>query len=96
MKDVYKHDPVGVDKIIVTLKQTRAKYEEQITELANLANEIALSSAWKDINVKTEFMNTYNSYLSIYKDIYTSMERYEKYLEKKSKVARRIEQNYTR
>ena len=41
-------------------------------------------------------MNTYNSYLSIYKDIYTSMERYEKYLEKKSKVARRIEQNYTR
>lgn len=96
MKDVYKHDPTGVDKIITTLKQTRGKYEDQIAELANLANEIESSSSWKDINVKTEFMNTYNAYLSIYKDVYTAMEHYEKYLEEKSKVARQIEQNYTR
>lgn len=96
MKDEYKHDSVGVDKILATLKQTRTKYEDQITALNDLASEIAYSAKWKDIRVKTEFMNTYNSYLNIYKDVYTTMERYEKYLEKKSKVARQIEQNYTR
>lgn len=94
--DTYKHDSVGVDKIITTLKGTRSKYEDSIMELENLAREIASSSAWKDVKVKTEFVNTYNAYLKIYKDASKTMENYEKYLEKKSDTARQIEKNYTR
>lgn len=96
MKDMYKYDSVGVEQILSTLKQTRSDYEERIAELSNLALEISASSAWIDINVKSEFMNTYNSYLDIYKNICIMMESYEKYLEKKSSVAKQIEQKYSR
>lgn len=96
MNDKYKHDPVGVDGVLTSLKSIRGEYESKITELSNLAAEISSSPSWKDVLVKTEFINTYNSYLEIYRNICGQMETYEKYLEKKSKLARQIERNYTR
>ncbi|MDD6757376.1 MAG: hypothetical protein PUE33_04870 [bacterium] len=96
MEDKFKHDPVGVDSILARLKQQREKYQQEITTLANLASEINTSSSWKDVNVKTEFINTYNSYLNIYKTTYANMASHEKYLEEKSDMARQIEQKYAR
>lgn len=96
MKDTYKYDSSGVDEILVSLRQTRGKYGDKIRMLTNLAREIVASSSWKDINVKAQFMNTFNSFLSIYQSTYIDMERYEKYLEKKAKEAREIEEKYTR
>lgn len=96
MNDRYKHDPVGVDNTLATLKRIRGEYEEKIKELENLALEISSSTSWKDALVKTEFMNTYNSYLKIYKNICGKLEVHEKYLDKKSKLARQIERNYSR
>ena len=94
MNDIYKYDPDGVDKTLLSLKQTRIKYEEQISNLISFGDEIFASSAWKDNNLKTQFMNLFNLYMSIYKNSYTNMDRYEKYLENKSKIAKQIEQNY--
>lgn len=96
MKERYKHDPVGVDNTLATLKRIRGEYEEKIRELENLALEISSSSSWKDALVKTEFMNSYNAYIKIYKNICGKMDVHEKYLAKKSKLARQIERNYSR
>lgn len=96
MKDEYKHDSVGVEQVLTTLKQIRMEYEEKIAELSNLALEISVSSAWQDISVKTEFINTYNAYLTIYNDVCQMMSSFEGYLENKSKVACQIEQKYSR
>lgn len=96
MKDEYKHDSVGVEQVLVSLKQTRIEYEKKIAELSNLALEISMSPAWQDLKVKTEFINTYNAYLTIYNDVCQMMDSFEKYLENKSKIACQIEQKYSR
>lgn len=96
MKDVYKHDPQGVATIIATLKETRSNYEDKITSLTNLSNEIASSNAWRDLTVKTAFNETCNSYLQIYRTVANAMDKYERYLEEKSNAAAQLEQNYTR
>lgn len=96
MKDEFKHNPDGVEEILKNLSETRKKYEDEITNLENLEIEISTSSSWKDLTVKTAFLNTYKGYLSIYKNIYTAMSYYEKYLEKKSKEAKQIEEKYTK
>ena len=95
MKDEFKHNPDGVKGILENLSETRKKYEDEISALENLEIEISTSSSWKDLKVKTAFLNTYKGYVSIYKNIYTAMSYYEKYLEKKSKEARQIEEKYT-
>ena len=96
MENRYKHDSVGVDGTLASLKRIRGDYEKKITELENLALEISSSSSWKDALVKAEFMKTFNAYLEIYRNIYSKMEMREKYLDKKSKTALQIERNYSR
>lgn len=94
--DTYKIDFANVDKILNDLKQIRNSYNEQIVCFSNLIKEISSSNQWKDIVVKTEFINTLNSYLKIYKEASSFLEQYEKYLTSKVKMAYIMEQKYTR
>lgn len=96
MNDKYKFETDGVDKSLATLQQIRGKYDAEITKMTNLARTIDASPLWKDLKVKTKFIETFNSYISIYKDACSNMERYEKYLEKKSDDVKQIEQKYSR
>lgn len=94
--DKYKIDFGNVDKTLNDLKQIRGSYNEQIVCFSNLIKEIASSNQWKDVVVKTEFINTLNSYLKIYKEASSFLEQYEKYLISKVKMAYIMEQKYTR
>lgn len=96
VRDKYKFDFDGIDKTLSSLKAARLKYDDEVARFNNLAREISSSPSWKDIGVKTEFMNTFNAYISIYKKTCLNLEHYEKYLEEKSKNAKEIEHKYAR
>lgn len=94
--DKYKIDFENVDKTLNDLKQIRGNYNEQMACFSDLIKKIASSNQWKDVVVKTEFINTLNSYLKIYKEASSFLEQYEKYLISKVKMASIMEQKYTR
>ncbi len=96
MSDSYKHIPEGVSSIISSLKEVIDDYKDKVTELTLLINEIATSPSWKDASVKTSFVATANSYISMYQEVVTSMENYVNYLTKKSESADALEEAFAR
>lgn len=95
MGDNYKHIPEGVSSIITNLKTILEDYKDRIVELETLVNEINGSTDWKDASVKTSFINTCNSYITIYKNLATIMEKYISYLTGKSDTATALERAYS-
>ena len=69
MKDLYKHDPDGVLAVVSSLREKTSGYNDIITNLNNLVNSINDSSSWKDVELKTFFVNACKSYISIYNDL---------------------------
>ena len=94
MKDSYMHDHEGVLTFVANLKKNASYYNDQIVQLTNLVEEIKASSAWKDIEVKTSFINTCESYIMIYKNLIQALDIYADYLRKKSENASNIESAY--
>ena len=96
MGDSYKHVPEGVSVTISSLKEIIYDYKDKIGELTNLVNEIASSSSWKDAQVKTSFISTAESYIRMYQNVLSNMEKYVNYLTKKSESANALEDAYAR
>lgn len=96
MGDSYKHVPEGVSVTISSLKEIIDDYKDKIIELTNLVNEIAGSSSWKDAQVKTSFISTAESYIRMYQNVLSNMEKYVNYLTKKSESANALEDAYAR
>ena len=80
MADAYKLDKEQVAKLLNELKSIRENYNAKVDELKNLTAEINSSTEWIDITVKQEFINTCNSYNTLYKEHSNKMELYEQYL----------------
>ena len=95
MGDNYKHIPEGVSSVINNLKTILDDYKDRIVELETLVNEINGSTDWKDISVKTSFINTCVSYITIYKNLSVVMENYISYLTGKSDTATALERAYS-
>lgn len=96
MGDRYKHDAEGISSVISSLKTLIDDYKDRILELINLVDNINGSSSWIDQAVKSSFVNTCLSYISLYKDLVASMENYVNYLVRKSDGASAIESAYSR
>ena len=96
MGDKYKHDADGVSTVVSSLQKLLDDYKDRIIDLTNLVDVINGSDSWIDKDVKTSFVNTCNSYLTLYKDLATAMEKYINYLIRKSASAAAIESAYTR
>ena len=79
MGDRYKHDADGVSIVVSSLQNLLGDYKDRILELKNLIDVINGSESWIDKDVKTSFVNTCNSYLTLYKDLATAMEKYINY-----------------
>lgn len=94
MSDQYKHDGDGVAAVITDLKTKLDNYKDVIMQLNSLIDTINGSGAWKDNSVKTSFISTCNSYLSIYKNLSTAMENYINYLSRKSDAADALERAF--
>ena len=96
MGDRYKHDAEGVSTVVSSLQTLIDDYKDRILELINLVDSINGSSSWIDQDVKSSFVNTCISYISLYKDLAGSMENYVNYLVRKSDSAMAIESAYSR
>ena len=96
MGDRYKHDAEGVSTVVSSLQTLIDDYKDRILELINLVDSINSSSSWIDQDVKSSFVNTCISYISLYKDLAGSMENYVNYLVRKSDSAMAIESAYSR
>ena len=95
MKDLYKHDHDGVMVVVSILREKTSGYNDIVTKLNNLVISIGESSSWKDIEVKTSFINTCNDFIASYNRLISSMEDYINYLEKKSEDGDAIETAYS-
>ena len=95
MGDAYKHDPDGVLNVISALKDKTSTYSDKIVELTNLVNTINGSSAWKDVEIKTSFIDTCNSYITIYNNLILALDVYIDYLNKKSESGAALESAYS-
>lgn len=94
MVDAYNYDSEGVNTVIESIKDLTNKYKDKINELNNLVSTINSSPSWKDVEIKTTFINTCNSYIKIYNSLINTMEAFIEYLKKKSEIATSIEQAY--
>lgn len=95
MKDLYKHDPDGVMAVVRSLRQKNSGYNDIVTKLNNLVSSINDSSSWKDVEVKTSFVNNCNYFIESYNRLISAMEKYINYLEKKSEAGVAIETTYS-
>lgn len=96
MSDSYYHDADGIASVVNALKSDIDSYKGKISEIDTLINEINGSSAWKDAQVKTSFIETCQSYMTIYKELTTSMENYVSGLSDKSDGFSSIESAFSR
>ena len=96
MGDRYKHDAEGVSSVVSSLQTLIDDYKDRILELMNLVESINSSTSWIDQDVKGSFVATCASYISLYRDLATSMENYVSYLVRKSEGASAIESAYSR
>lgn len=94
MADKYKYNHEGVTTFISSLKEKTSQYNDKIVELTRLINTIDTSPAWIDLDVKSSFVETCNSYITIYNNLIVTMEIYINYLTKKSEIANNIETKY--
>ena len=90
-----KLDKEQVAKLLNELKSIRENYNAKVDELKNLTAEINSSTEWIDITVKQEFINTCNSYNTLYKEHSNKMELYEQYLTFKTGEMNDMEQKHT-
>ncbi len=96
MTDAYKHDPDGISSVVTSLTGLLSDYNAKISELKSLVEKINDSSSWRDLDVKTSFITTCNSYLQIYNNLADSMEKYINYLNGKSASADELENAFMR
>ena len=95
MSDAYKHDVAQVSTLVKSLGNIRSKYNSKVETLKALVNEISSSNSWIDITIKDEFINTCNSYITLYKEHSEKMGLYEEYLAFKSGEMSEIEDKHT-
>ena len=94
-KKNFSHRPEGVSSTSALLDSNINDYKDKISELIRLVDKINQSSSWKDEQVKTAFINTCNSYITVYKEISSSMEEFVKYLNGESNRFASFESAYT-
>lgn len=95
MADAYKLDKEQVAKLLEDLKRIRDNYDLKVEDLKKLTAEINSSNDWIDITVKQEFINTCNSYNTLYKEHSNKMNLYEQYLAFKTGEMIDMEQKHT-
>lgn len=95
MADAYKLDKEQVAKLLEDLKKIRDNYDLKVEDLKKLTAEISSSNDWIDITVKQEFINTCNSYNTLYKEHSNKMNLYEQYLAFKTGEMNDMEQKHT-
>lgn len=82
--DNFLHDESGVATLIGDVNSEISSYVDNIEALNNLVSSIESSSAWKDEQVKTAFVNAAKSYISSYKTFATGLDVFMQCLTKKS------------
>lgn len=96
MADNLEINADSIYSIANSLSVSIGEYKKNISSLISLVNEINSSSAWKDVQVKTSFIATCNSYISKYKELSIQMEKYRNYLTSKTDSSLELEQAFTK
>lgn len=96
MSNVLYHDESGVSSLVSSIMKKIDDYQQIINQLEQLVNNINSSSEWRDIEVKTAFINQCNSYITYYKGFVHSLTNYiNGYLGNKSKEVANIERAFS-
>ena len=85
----------GIYNSISSLKKLADKYSNQIELLNTLLKEITMSSDWEDLSVKTAFLNTLNSYMTVYNTLLAQMNYLVGRLNTKSDVFSNLESTFS-
>lgn len=96
MVDKYKHIPADITTIVGLLRTKINNYNGKITELTTAINEINSSSAWIDTDVKSAFIQTCNSYITLFNQIKSALDAYVNYLEGKSSDGENMENSFAK
>lgn len=91
MSDSYLMDSGALSSVISSLNKDITSYQEQIDILNHLVEEINGSSAWKDVQVKTAFIETCQGYITKYSNLITAMNQFVNYLSGKESSGNDIE-----
>lgn len=94
--DKFKFIPGQTEIFIKSLSDLGNKYKEEIVKLESLVKTIETSPSWKDELVKTEFINTCNSYVKIYNQLLNTIFSRIDFLKNKARQATEIENLYKR
>lgn len=93
--DTFLHDEDGLGTIISDIKSSLSSYREKIERLESLISAMNSSSSWIDAQVKTSFINTANSYITLYNNFCCGLESLITCLSKKSGNIVEHESNYS-
>jgi hypothetical protein len=94
--DGYKHSPPDINTIVGNLRGYLDNYDAKITELTTAINEIKSSPSWQDAAVKSSFISTCESYISIFTQINNALVKYVNYLDGKSSDGSSIENSFSK
>ena len=85
----------GIYNSITELRKLAIKYDAQIELLNTLMKEITMSPDWEDLEVKTAFLNTLNSYMMVYNTLLAQMNHLVGKLNSKSDIFNNLESTFS-
>lgn len=94
MSEFY-HDSAGVRDNVSNMKLLVDSYKETLESLESLIGEITVSNDWKDLTLKTSYLNDLNSYMLVYQGLYEEMLKMVSKLEYKSSSLDALESMYS-
>lgn len=96
MSDKYVHNPVAINTKYNKLKSLLKQYEMKIDIIEMRIREIAISDAWVDVRVKTEFINSCDAYIKVFTSLIERLNSTFEYMKSKTDDAKLFEENYSR
>lgn len=84
MASSFLHDEATISDVISNMTSAKGDYEEHVSSLKKLVEEIGGSGSWEDESVKGAFVLTATSYVSAYTAFVSAIDTYIKSLQTKS------------
>ncbi len=74
MANDFLHDESGIEGVLQEMNPAIDMYITRVEELEKLVLGMESSSSWIDDKVKTSFINTAKSYISLYKQYHAALD----------------------
>ena len=91
----YKHEPAQMEAIANNLSNLISEYDEILSRIQKLIDEINSSPSWKNADMKQAFNSTSNGYMRIHNNNLLNFSFNTAKLKEKARVAAEFDQKYT-